>query len=152
MTRETAFQYLRAVGAEYAAAKCAVEEAHRIARVNPTVPFADLMKVQPSDFRDCLGNLDATYILRLFAEFEALLRDYRTTATRITKSRRTMTEALLDAVAKKRYVDDRTLAAAHEVRELRNRIAHHRDFRTNPSLKLALSVLNKFVSFLPIRW
>jgi hypothetical protein len=76
-------------------------------------------------YRDAVrlnSNLEATYLIRLFAEFEAGLRDYwRHGLVRDTKP--PMAD-LVSAIGTSRSVPQDVIEAAHQVRETRNSLVH----------------------------
>ena len=69
-----------------------------------------------------MANLEVTFVLRLFAEFETVLRDFWT----VSLNRRTRPEMrrLMNAIARYRALDDADLNAAHAVRQFRSAITH----------------------------
>ncbi len=74
-------------------------------------------ELRPADFRRFQLNLEATYLIRLFAEFESALRDAWKSVGRDTQSR---TFDLLDALASRSRVPEDVRREAHRVREYRN--------------------------------
>src|SRR5947207_121868 len=74
MTREQAHRALAGVRAEFDAARAGVEEI--LARISRGAHAAIPAATKVADLRQCAQNLEITYILRLFAEFEGVLRDY----------------------------------------------------------------------------
>lgn len=96
-------------------------------------------------------DLETTFIVRLVAAFEGILRDYRENGLK-KKPTRVDLGPLIDQIARKRDVDTETLAGAHEVRAFRNDVVH-RDLQT-PRLDFAgcASALGTFVAWLPPQW
>ena len=69
-------------------------------------------------------ELEATYFIRLFAEFESALRSYWTGAVRPT---RPITENLVNRIASRRRVGDDVVLGVHSARKYRNSLVHERD-------------------------
>ena len=136
---------LRAVEREWVAAGLAVAAfARELAAGRVALPHPLTAK----DVAALAGNLSATYLIRLFAEFEAGLRSYWDTLGRDTQPPAT---DLLNGVAARQRVPDNVLAAAHAVREARNRLVHQ---STASALTLAdaRQRLQQFLSRLPDDW
>ena len=88
-------------------------------------------------------NLERTYLIRLFARFEGLLRDH----LRETMPGRQPTSArgLIDRVGTRSRVDTAVLEEAHRVREYRNCLAHDRPPPVNLAFGEARSRLCRFL-------
>ncbi len=108
--------------------------------------------------RDNLGdahrNLEGTFIVRLFAAFEAALRSYDRSKHN-DSTRRTDASVMIDEIGGKRNrgipMTDRD--RAHKVRQVRNFWAHESDDDPGPmTLDLARASLQKFLSELPEAW
>lgn len=94
-------------------------------------------------------NLEGTYIIRLFAEFETGARQYWDTRWRSHPR----TAGLLDGLAARCGIPDTQRENAHAVREYRNALVHEREDMTEPLLiSVARGHLCRFFSFLPPRW
>jgi len=94
-------------------------------------------------------NLEGTYIIRLFAEFETGTRQYWA-ATWGTDPK---TAELINGLAARREIPDTQRRNAHLVREYRNALVHEREEKPEPVLiGVARSYLCHFFSFLPTRW
>jgi hypothetical protein len=146
-----AFQYLDRVQDELAAARFSLDRAVREAHFDPTILAVFEYPLKPSYIRDSLENLEPTYVLRLFAEFEAVVRNYWE-SVRPGRSRRTRMELLLDRVAARRYMPAGVLSDAHDVREFRNRIVHDRVRAATLSFQDCKRQLAVFISYLPRQW
>ncbi len=98
----------------------------------------------------CHEHLQITYMLRLFAEFEGVLRDYwlrargRTTAPTMTN--------LMDSIAAYCFINADDVQDAHEVREYRNEVIHQHLPDPRFDLQTCRSRLAKFVRWLPQKW
>lgn len=87
-------------------------EANRIAFL-PGFRFRDL--------RDCHDDLERTYLIRLFAQFEIALRDYWEREVRDTSPR---VHDLLESLGGRLFIQYDVVSRAHAVREYRNAIVH----------------------------
>lgn len=138
----------------------AVELEYRAA-VFATGVLRDRLRAEPhalppglghADVNQMAGNLEATYLVRLFAVFESGLRE----AWRVALRKRTVPqmEPLLNGFASARGVPDAVLQAAHQVREYRNVLVHEGTGLSTPMIPLAEGRrrLTRFFSFLPPDW
>ncbi len=94
-------------------------------------------------------NLETTYILRLFVEFEGILRLVLLTHD---PRRRVSREAYnrINRAARLFSVPDPIRDAVHNAREYRNSLVHPGGVQIAPlSLRQARSVLNRFLKLLP---
>lgn len=152
MTRLEAFESLKAVQNEFRAARFAVSVADRTAQLDPTTLPEEGESIRPSHLRDCLANLEATYALRIFAEFEWVLRDFWHSVRPSPRVRQTRTEILVNRVAARLSIPTATTDEVHQVREYRNQLAHRAGSVATIALEDCRSALGKFMSFLPLRW
>jgi len=144
-----AFARLKSVQDELEAARFSVGATSRAARADVTV-LAEPIK--PTPLRDCASNLELTYLLRLFAEFEAVVRDFWASARPSRRRRRTRMEVLMNRVAIECRIPADVLQKAHEVREYRNAAVHDRDRSGEFNFRACKSRLGFFLSYLPRRW
>ena len=89
-----------------------------------------------SQVNAALNKVEQTYLIRLFSEFEAMLKAY----------------ALINKAAKRQRanVPDNKRDAVHLVREYRNVVVHAQGGGTAAvSFRQALSALNQYLVFLP---
>ncbi len=94
------------------------------------------------------ANLEATYLIRLFAEFEALLRDaYPSIRPGTTVPARSA--ALIDQIGARLRIPTAVRADVHLVRSYRNGLAHGRQGARPVSFSDALSSLNRYLAWLP---
>jgi hypothetical protein len=94
-------------------------------------------------------NLEGTYVMRLFAEFETGAREYwdATWATEVT------TVNLLTGLAARRSIPDIDRENGHLVRDYRNSLVHEREDSPDPiPVDLVRKYLCTFFSFLPAQW
>lgn len=139
---------IKAVEREHSGVWLAANHLLETASRDPTVLRGD---VTHRDLVHATENLEGTYIIRLFAEFEAGLRLFWQTARGTNPPRRT--QDLLNGVAATRRISHDELVNAHSVREYRNKLVHEREESMPPiSISEARSHLCKFFRFLPPTW
>jgi hypothetical protein len=102
-----------------------------------------------ADVRRAAQNLEKTYLIRLFSEFEGILHYFLTATVPRLRIPRTA-EALINRVALRQRVPDPIWDAVHRVREYRNDVLHPATPR-RPSIEFeqALAALNRFLARLP---
>jgi len=151
MTRSAAFDTLRRVREEFAAARLAIGEVLIAWDASPSfVAAARGAGVTRDQLGRTARHLQITFILRLFAAFEGVLRHYwqygmrRTTEPEMRR--------LLDSVAARRRMSDRDRDSAHEVRELRNEIIHEDVRNARLDLAQCAKALGRYISWLPNEW
>jgi hypothetical protein len=108
--------------------------------------------LKQSDFNRMSDRLEATYLIRLYAVFEAGLRDaWRVALGRDTDPRM---RDLLDSLASKRKLPSAVLNVVHRVREFRNSLVHDQYQEPEESFTIgqARGHLTKFFSHLPPDW
>jgi hypothetical protein len=107
-----------------------------------------------ADVTAYVSHLEATYLLRLFAEFEACLRDWwRIGWKKGRATRKPHTADLISQVAAKRSISSGDRDKVHAVREYRNALTHEESAEADPvSFAIARSSLSKFLSWLPPDW
>jgi hypothetical protein len=137
---------IKAVEREYLATRQATDRFQESAHRDPTVLRGDLR------YREIVRaseNLEGTYIIRLFAEFETGLRLYWDRA-RGTNPR---TRDLLEGLAALCGIPDEQKDHAHAVREYRNSLVHEREEEVEAiPIDEARGYLCHFFSFLPLEW
>ena len=128
--------------------RLAIDRSWAAAHADPTEATGD---VTIPDIRNASARLEGTYLIRLFAEFETGLRDYRA-AKRSARSP-SRTRDLLDSVAAMREIRLEVLANVQGVREYRNALVHERaGVMVAPSIAEARRHLCRYFSFLPPGW
>lgn len=149
MKRQLRLNRLKALEKEWRVARLAVRLLESRARVDASMLIGEEMEY--SDVLACVRQLAATYLIRLFAEFEAGLRDWWQIAKR-RKSRPT-TRQLVDSVAASRSIPIDLRDDVHAVREYRNRLVHEGHYDPVPmSLDIARGHLCRFFSWMPLDW
>jgi hypothetical protein len=104
----------------------------------------------PSDVARCGGRLEETYIVRLFSEFEATIRNACKALWPRMAMGRTPVRTLMDRLAARQSIvfdiHDRT----HDVRKYRNSLVHHSPQTVALALHECRSRLAQFLSYLPL--
>jgi len=103
----------------------------------------------PRDLRSAGENLEGTYLVRMFAEFETGIRSF----WRTIKPRRTQTEILLDQVGDKCKVPADVIGLIHSTRKYRNSLLHEREDGVEAvTISSARRCLQHYLSRLPDEW
>lgn len=137
---------IKAVEREYVAMRQAADRFRQAALDDPTVLQANL---KHGEIVLAAKNLEATYIIRLFAEFESGARQYWG-ANWDTYPK---TVDLLDGLAARCGIPDAQRNDAHRAREYRNSLIHEREDKPEEMpLALVRSYVCRFFSFLPPKW
>jgi hypothetical protein len=150
VTRQEVFADIRGAEDEYRAAVLALDRLQ--SEVTHDVTTLAAADVAPRDIVACARNLERTYVIRVYASFEAALRDYWQSPRGCRRSTEPPAGRLIQSIAARRRVDAATVQRANEVREYRNDLVHG----GSPALRLTLqecrSFLCRFVSYLPVEW
>ena len=109
---------VKSVEREYLIVQLAMERLRQDCRSDPSL----LEEIKLRDIEDAAELLEPTYLIRLFAEFEAGLRSFWLSSRGDPPSR---TRDLLDGVAAKRTIPLPMRLGAHSIRDARNAIVHH---------------------------
>lgn len=137
---------IKAVEREYVAMRQAADRLLESAMADPTILLQNLR------YREIVRashNLEGTYVVRLFAEFESGARQY----WRANWPTDPKTVDLLDGLAARCGIPDTQRDNAHLVREYRNSLVHEREDQMEPvSMAVARGYLCRFFSFLPPQW
>jgi hypothetical protein len=140
---------MRAIEREWLVASIAAEDLEGRLRANPSALVGEELKF--TDFRDFRDNLELTYLIRLFAEFEAGLREAWAIALHQTTSPRM--QDLVDSIAARCLIAPEWRDRVHDIRDCRNALVHEGcvDVRLI-GLRAECSDLCRFFSGLPHRW
>jgi hypothetical protein len=104
------------------------------------------------DVQRAADRLDGTYIIRLFAEFEAGLREFRK-ASKPQAASAIRARDLLDSIAANQRIPHDQHGEAHKIREFRNAFLHdHLQPAATIAVRDARASLCKSFSFLPPSW
>jgi hypothetical protein len=151
MKQHQVFNSLRRLRDELVAGKFAVGHLIRIWDADSSLPIAAAESdVTHAELRRFADNLEFTFIIRLFSEFEAALREYWQNGLR--RSTTPPIYDLMESVGRRIGINSVDLFVAHEVREFRNKIVHesHRD--AGLDFADCLGNLGRFLRWLPSRW
>jgi hypothetical protein len=118
--RQVRIERINAVLQEYLAATTAAELL--IAKTKPDPSYGSSKGWEPRAGDAFVQNLEATYLIRIYAEFEAGLRDYWLTY-RKRDTRPKMYQLLNEAIPNQHFPQD-FIDRADEVREYRNSLVH----------------------------
>jgi hypothetical protein len=137
---------IKAIEREYVAMRQAADHFRQVALADPTILEGNLRQ---GEIVVASKNLEGTYIIRLFAEFETGARQYWA-ANWDTYPK---TVDLLSGLAARHNIPDTQRDNAHLVREYRNALVHEREEKPEVvSIAVARGYLCHFFSFLPQRW
>jgi hypothetical protein len=116
---------IKAVEREYVAIRQATDRFLQHAHHDPTILLGDL---RHGEIVGASRNLEGTYIMRLFAEFETGARQFWDVAwgTEIK------TFDLLEGLAARRAIPDTDRIHGHLVRDYRNSLVHERENQPDP--------------------
>lgn len=143
-------QRIRLIELESIAINIAARRLQEDVRKDPTIiSISD--QLTPTDVASAADNAEATYTIRLFAEFEGGLRSFL--SSRLGRAQRARTGHLLDRVASRCHVPNRALENAHAVRRYRNALVHEPDDPEEAlDINQARRYLCRFFSYLPDEW
>lgn len=137
---------IKAAEREYVAMRQAADRLQQAAIADSTILQENL---KYGEIDAATRNLEGTYVVRLFAEFETGARQYWHTS----RSTHPRTGALLDGFAARRGIPDVQRDNAHLVRHYRNALVHEReDGPQIVPIDRARNYLCHFFSFLPTQW
>ena len=137
---------IKAVEREYVVMRQAANHFRQAALGDPTI-LQD--SVQPREINLADRNLEGTYVIRLFAEFETGARHYWGTNWDTDPK----TVDLINGLAARCLVPDALRNTVHSVREYRNALVHEREDQLKAvPIAVARGYLCHFFSFLPRQW
>ncbi|MDZ4851772.1 MAG: hypothetical protein SGI77_20990 [Pirellulaceae bacterium] len=136
---------IKAVEREYYAMNVA-------ARRMRDVEWVDLGQL-PHDLRqrdlvNAAERLENTYLIRLYAEYEAGVREYWASI----RNTQPMMKPLMESLTGRRGIPTEVHLAADFVREVRNACVHHAEHDSRNTLASHRSSLSHYFSFLPAEW
>lgn len=150
MTREEVFDAIRSAEDEFRVADFALGYLQVQSHREPTILRPE--NLEPRHIVRCLASLPGTYVVNLYARFEAALRDYWTSPSGMRRRTEPRAEALISSIGAHRNIDQTTLQDTHTVREYRNDLVHTGAPRVALSVEECRSFLAHFVSYLPMEW
>jgi hypothetical protein len=147
--REIRIERIVGVEGEFFAARTAVALLDERVQADPAFGRNDGWRSR--DAREFRSNLEGTFLIRIFAEFETALRDAWENS--FLRTSRPPTGALMQAIAARRSVEQRCSDRADTVRNYRNSLVHEGAERsTAVSIGEARSCLCRYLSRLPRDW
>jgi hypothetical protein len=151
MTRSTAYEALARVRDELESARFALSTIARAWHEHlAAAPTPGGRNLSLADIRRCLDNLELTYVLRLFATFEAILREFWLNG--VGRTTEPDLRPLIDSIGRRRSMDAATLATTHDVRDFRNRIMHQNVQVLRFDFGQCAKSLGAYLSWLPVQW
>lgn len=137
---------IKTVEREYTAMRQAADCFRQAALDDPTILRGDL---RHREIVAASTNLEGTYVIRVFAEFETGARQYWGAKWGTDPK----SVDLLNGLAARCIIPETLLRDVHKVREYRNALVHEReDVPEVVPIAVARSYLCHFFSFLPTRW
>jgi hypothetical protein len=148
-SKQRRMEQIRAIEREYLVVLIAAEDIGERLRADPSA--LDTEELEFADYRNFRENLEATYLIRLFAEFEAGLREAWELAFRRTTV--PSVRDLIDSLHAQRLLPDLWRDCVHNIRIYRNVLVHEGGDEAEPiGLREACSDLCRFFSGLPRQW
>ena len=147
--RDEWIKRIKLVEQEWEIATTAVSWLELDARNDPTILPTDS---GTKDVHRTAVRLPATYLVRLFAVFEAGLRQFW--VDELGRETQPPMRDLLDGIASARGIEHPFLDPAHRVREFRNALVHEQDEEPEETFTIgeARRHLTRFFSYLPPDW
>jgi len=137
---------IKAVELEYVAMRQGTDRFLQQATLDPNILTG---RLGHRDIQTASRNLEGTYIMRLFAEFETGARQF----WEARWGTDVKTFDLFEGLAARRGIPDTDLRNGHLVRDFRNYLLHERENQPDPlPIKLARRYLCTFFSYLPTQW
>jgi hypothetical protein len=145
-------EHIVEVWGEFRSARAAIDRLRVAVKETPDILKND--RVAREYLSQADENLDGTYIVRLFAAFEAALRSYDR-AKHNDPARETKAAVMIDEIGGKRGrgIQPGIRERAHEVRHVRNYWAHEEDAVSAPmTVDHARARLQAYLHELPDEW
>lgn len=147
MKLQECFNTIRACEQMYEAGKAATAYFYELCSNDPTLISGSLFRV--NDIKNCSEDIEDTYLIKLFALFEVVLRDFEIKF--LKRKSKSGIRQLIDKIASHQYVQDDVRKRVHIVRNYRNSVVHA-GVSTPITLKDARSFLCQFLANLPRNW
>jgi hypothetical protein len=149
MKRQARLDRMKAVEREFDVARLASRFFHQIVSRNPALLHGE--NLSPADARAFANNLEASYLIRLFAEFETGIRDLWT--KKLKRKDQTRTYDIVQSLAAKYLIPNDDRDNVHAVREYRNTLVHEHSEESDPvDFRDARKYLCTYFSRLPLTW
>jgi len=149
MKRQRRLDRMRAIEREFKIARLAVWALAEALQAKPTLLHGEELKT--ADARAFTNNLEGTYILRIFAEFEQGLRDWWLNGRGRTGSPKV--SVLMERIAALRHIPRDDLENAHLVRNHQNTLIHEESEYGRPvTVAEARRYLCTYFKWLPLTW
>jgi hypothetical protein len=150
MTLAGAFRRLDDVREEYYAARVSLSLTLKQYDSSDGSNDSGREQVTRNHLKASIQNLQITYLTRLFAEFEGILREYWINGRRRTNTLRMVD--LMNSVAAYCFINQDDTLDAHEVRDYRNDVIHEHLQDPRFDFQTSRSRLARFVRWLPQQW
>lgn len=152
MKRDAAFDRLRRIRDEYEAVRFSLGQTLRALQSDtPTLHASISQNRRLGEFQRAVENIEKTYIVRLFSEFEGIAVHYhRFGLKRPTKN--PLISRVLTNLRDRQKIDSATSQLADEVRTCRNNIVHLSSHTPALDFHTCKSRLGKFLARLPQTW
>ena len=138
---------IKDVEREHTTTRFAIEHLKRSLGEKTIKLLADLKEKHVNQAND---RLEATYIVRLFSEFERALKEYLYSKKIKIPWK---AESLINRVASRVRIQGIILVNAHQVRNQRNIFVHHLEQKDEPlTMRKSTSYLTTFLDRLKIDW
>ncbi len=147
MDRNHAYNRTARIATEFNSARHCVSYVLRLVQENELSAHA-IPEATLGSLKNCFYHLEATYIVRLFAEFEGILRDYWQTL----RNTEPIVSIMIDRIGDRRVMTPGILGEAHSVRDVRNSIVHEAVETVALTFEECRSRLSRFMSYLPKQW
>jgi hypothetical protein len=148
MKRDEIYVSIKAVQTHWHAAKASAAYFYGVCKDNPT-HIENKSGFSLKDIRDCVNDLEDTYLIRAYAVFETTLRDYWQVCIRRTHP---PAETLINRLASRCAALADELKGVHAVREYRNWLVHGGAAPAKVAMAEGKSYMCKFLRNLPPSW
>jgi hypothetical protein len=149
--RLRAFRLMNEIEMELAVASMAIFLLGRSLHADPSLTSILDKKWSRADSVRCRARLGDTYLIRLFAVFEHVIREYWTSGLR--RQTAPPVGILIDRVAAKLKIPESLADPVHTIREYRNSLVHEDTVASDRiSVPEARADLSRYVTRLPLHW
>jgi hypothetical protein len=151
MLLRAAFDSMTRVRQDFDGASFAIDRTLALWNLNPSISDK-AMELHLAEFalRRSAANLEVTFVLRLFAEFEGILRNYWLRG--MNRQTDPPMQQLMDAIAADRNMNATDLVDAHDVRTYRNDIIHESLRTARIPFVRCSTHLGRYLRWLPQSW